>query len=98
VDDDELKQILEEDGRLNDNEIKRIVVTNNGFDDLERQGYSGKGFWVGYKHGRRGTSEMKMKSAVEEAAEALAEHFYGSDAEIEDHWKATDMFRVYQCR
>lgn len=98
VDDGHLRTILEEESRLTSKEIDRIIVTSNGFYDLEKQGLSGEGFWVGYKHGKRGTSEMKMKPAVEKAALVLAKHFYGSDYEIEDKWKATDMFRVYQCR
>ena len=83
-----------------------IIFTNNGFWDLEKNGYNGFGVWVSYMHPGTGASIKKYANTVKQFIQEqlvpvfekyIAEHCDG-DAEkiiIEDKTAVTDGFRVY---
>ena len=76
--------------------IDRIVITNNGFYDLEKKGKNGTGCWVGYKHNKSGSTENRMYDSVSRAAELINKVLFNSKGIVEDRWGNTDMFRVYK--
>lgn len=84
----------------------RIVLTDNGAYDLEKQGIDGFYTWVGYRHnGSR--SEAKMAREVKNTAynivvPALVEYcqhhgveVYEDDVIMDDYIDKLDMFRVW---
>lgn len=77
---------------------ERIIVlpgAGGGFDDLLKDGSNVKGFYVGFKHNSRGSSEKRMRQSVEDAAYILNDHFFNGDGVVEDYWDVYDMYRVY---
>lgn len=74
---------------------ERIRLGDNGFYDLEKKGLSGVGFWVGYSHNARGSSERKMYPVVKDAAHLLNKVLFGGKGVVNDFWSSSDMFRVY---
>lgn len=83
----------------------RIVTTNNGFYDLEKQGLSGYGVWLGYSH-KGYASEKKMNSYIREIIPQVKEVMVKvlnekgvkcneGDIVVNDMIDTTDMIRLY---
>jgi len=79
----------------------RIILTDNGAYDLQKQGIEGYYVWIGYRHGR-GVSASKMDYQVRVfkntvVIPALMEKLGVPKERIhsEDLTKTTDMYRVY---
>lgn len=76
--------------------VERIIITDNGFYDLEKKGKNGIGCWVGYKHNKSGSTEQRMYDSVSSVAELINDLLFNGKGVVEDHWNNTDMFRVYK--
>jgi hypothetical protein len=83
----------------------KLVFTNNGFSDLEKDGKSGYGVWVGYQHGKGGgplkAREKMMRSAMPEVKQNFIKFLAdkgikanNSSVKTEDFVDKADMFRV----
>lgn len=74
----------------------KLVITNNGFYDLEKKGLVGKGFWIGYEHDSvTKANKRAMYSSVEDAAYLLNKVLFKGKGVVEDFWSSSDMFRIY---
>lgn len=81
----------------------RIILTDNGAADLEKQGKVGYYTWVGYEHlGKNYRSDPKMSRLVEETARNIIAPAFAEiciepieNVVIEDFIDSVDMFRVW---
>lgn len=80
-----------------------ITFTDGGFFDLEKEGISGVGVWVGYRHKGSASSkasERILKNSMYAVEDAFSEYLEqkGIDPdsiEIDDYLSSSDMFRIW---
>ena len=82
-----------------------IVFTDNGYYDLEKEGISGKGVWVGFKHTSSGASNNKLKktlkSVISDVENDMKKYIKSEgikdagEVKVNDFMNSSDMYRVY---
>lgn len=89
---------------LGDDLPEGLVLTDNGFYDLEQKNVSGVGIWIGFQHStsaRDRKLRQVMKTFVYREGYRLFKEFIrknnlgSDDVIINDFVNSTDMFRLY---
>ena len=94
--------VLIDNKELDVNVPERIIFTDNGAYDLEKEGITGYYTWVGYEFDEKGHSDTKLERELEKYVyDVIKPAFKGkfgiSDSKvmIEDRRATSAMFRVW---